>query len=622
MNAHALPRVYAPYAALFAQFDAPMMSVLGGVLRALAPSLTQVGTFENQNDGEFTGYDGLENRGSLANLLESEWLLRELDADDFVRRIAEAEVLFRRRNFANAGKQSTLAVILDCGPWMLGRNRLIALAALFYLAIRAEQTNAQLHWIVPGTADNTWQKTLDRESIQTFLGRVVQTELTPKRVDFLLGKMSPEAKTDVWYVGAAQTDQITDHPAFCASFLLQSVYGARHDIEIDVKVRQRRLARLPVTFESDATCVAALRRPFQPAPRDGKSADTKIKREPLFTTLPYQTGWLLDRLNKAVLVRLREGVLWQPLLAAEQKDGAWLPVADDDLLLGLHVARNRSASALIATPDAPVNADGEMDCQLTLLRIDLRSKTAAPQVLGRCNATIKPAQFPPHALGNLHVSDVVVLVQADGQHMRFTIEKNGELKHYPQKHSRVLWCDSNYMTHIGTGAKKHITVQNMNKHQNMQSHPLESSEYAFETRPRHIIYSPSDHTLLIGTQGDAYDVFSKSPKRKLTVPRQVTLIHLSNAWRALAWDDEKQSLAQFQCYRQDPVLRSFGQYDGPRVDLPRCCPLSSNTFGMHYDDADQPAIFCPIHLTRDWATATKINIPDAIAQARTVWLKP
>ena len=70
---------------------------------------------DNQPVGDFVGYDGLENHGGLSNLLETEWLLRELDPDDFVRRLAEGEVLFRKRNFQDAGKRNTLAAILDCG---------------------------------------------------------------------------------------------------------------------------------------------------------------------------------------------------------------------------------------------------------------------------------------------------------------------------------------------------------------------------------------------------------------------------------------------------------------------------------------------------------------------------
>ena len=180
-----LPPAYAGFAELFAQLEPPMVQTLGGLLTAFASKLDLPQLSDAQPQGEFVGFDGIENSGDMARLLESEWLLRELDPDDFVRRVAEREVLYRRKAFEDAGKRNTLAVVLDCGPWMLGRNRLCALAALFHLAIVAQRSGADLHWTVPGRRQPNWHAGLNRETISQFLGQIVQGAVGPAHLDRL-----------------------------------------------------------------------------------------------------------------------------------------------------------------------------------------------------------------------------------------------------------------------------------------------------------------------------------------------------------------------------------------------------------------------------------------------------
>jgi len=177
-----------------------MRHALEGMLTTFAKlPLPTVGD-EQQTTGEFVGFDGIENRGNLSNVLETEWLLRELDPDDFIRRFSENEIMYRRRDFKGTGEKKIISAVLDCGPWMLGSHRIIALASLFHLTLRADRIGAQLMWTVPGVSDS-WSEGLTKDNIRFFLGHIVQDRLTTAAISEMLENHTG-GSNECWYIGA------------------------------------------------------------------------------------------------------------------------------------------------------------------------------------------------------------------------------------------------------------------------------------------------------------------------------------------------------------------------------------------------------------------------------------
>jgi len=312
---HRLPQAYTGFADLFALFAPPMVQTLGGMLAAFASRLEMPMLWEAQPQGEFVGFDGIAQTGDLAHLLESDWLLRELDPDDFVRRVSEREVLYRQRAFEDTGKRNALAVVLDCGPWMLGRNRLCGLAALFHLAAVAERSGAELKWIVPGQPKDGWITGLSRDTITRYLGQIVQTDLDLPSLQHAIDGLEVEGRLELWYIGAAETAPGADALGVTSSFLIETLHGEGSPADARVMVRgPRRKTTIDITFPGEETCVAALRRPFQPKPQTHRASSTDGAQKDALSPLPYDSDWMLDRHNQAVVLRVPEGILWQPLL--------------------------------------------------------------------------------------------------------------------------------------------------------------------------------------------------------------------------------------------------------------------------------------------------------------------
>lgn len=616
-----MPKAYDAFQHLFAQMDAPLLRVIGGLLRALPNTISTAGIFEDQPSGDFIGYDGLENRGSLSNLLETEWLLRELDPDDFVRRIAEGEVLFRKRNFQDAGKRNTLAAILDSGPWMLGRNRLVGLAALFYLAIKAEQMKADLVWIVPGSQDQAWCDGLSRKTVQRFLGQIVQKPFDHAKIDDVLAHLDVEGRLECWYVGSHQTAHVAAHPDLSGAMIVRSHFGATDDngAEITIKHHGRALARAEITFEDDATCVAALRRPFKPEVNRTSSARARTTDNSVLTTLPFQTGWLFDRLNQAAQIHMDEGVLWQPLIPARRDDGIWIPIKSNDVLLGLQVNAKKHLSALIATPNNP-DKKGPQLCETALYEVDLNHGVAAPKERAKSLLTIDPARFAAHPVGNLHVSHGLSIVRNDGVLNTFKFTDNNGFNGPERMNCRVLLINETYRVQIIQSSKPSLEVLSINRSNLMLSEPLINADRHLSHVPRHVLYAPHSKVVAISFDAREYEVYGLGEPFTQVVPEGLTLVHLENASHGIAWNSENAELVHLSFHADQVHQQTVKQYHGPRTGLPRHCSLTGVTLALQTDKNTQPEYIVPIHTKKGWREVTPLKIIDAIEGARTIWL--
>ena len=592
----ALPSLYARFRPLFAKMDLPLRKALEGMLANFATLPLPTTADERQTSGAFVGYDGIENRGRLSNLLESEWLLRELDPDDFVRRVAESEVMFRRRDFEGTGVKDVLCVVLDCGPWMLGNHRIIALASLFYLAIRADRISARLLWTVPGVTKG-WSEDLTQANIRTFLGRIVQDPLPVSALDAALEDLETGPR-ECWYVGSAQTENLTRHPDVTGSIIARKRYDAH---EVDVKITSRgRTSTLQIAPAQDADTVAALRRPFAPE----RKKTTRLARDiGDLTVQPFHRDWLLDRFNQAVLIRYPNGALWYPFLRKARP--TWLAIPSDKTLLGLQPQSSGRLCVLLAT--------GETETELVTVDVSQNPAKVSARETGYFDTKIGPQ--PTYAMGNLHVvSDAeCLLVAADGTN--HAVRRDG-FSDRSDTENRVVMSDGVYLIELTKGT---LRVKNPRRG-TLAKVPLPVNHQELCQKPRRTVFSPDTKAVTFTTDGVQHTALVGLDIVPFAL-EGMALLHLHSTEKALAWDAAENRLVPFQLINGRVRASKGTVIKTPVTGMPRYCPLTQTVFAINTDaGGDSYTQFVPLHTTRGWQCAEAFDILDAVEGAETLWL--
>ena len=195
-----LPEAFRPWQAVFEEMPRQHLDVLAPLMANLSELIDEAAPAAAQPLGAIDALDGLAMRGEIERLLASEWLWRDLDETEFLRRLAEGELLYHHLARKAVAEKRGLGLILDVGPNMLGRPRLVALAALLVLARRARREGVPLFWQSHGLG--VWQDGFSRDNLNRFLTRVSATPLEEAEILGLMAAPPPEAQgLDMrWYV--------------------------------------------------------------------------------------------------------------------------------------------------------------------------------------------------------------------------------------------------------------------------------------------------------------------------------------------------------------------------------------------------------------------------------------
>ena len=165
-----LPAAYAPFLPVLEQLSEPMLRILQGQLAQFERMARILEAPDLADHGDFEGYGGLTQRGDLSQIIQSELLLRTEEPLEFLRRLAESETLYHEKRYADPGARPAYRVMISIGPGSLGHGRMVALAALFFLARIAHGRKAQLHWcFLPRPEGVVWFDALTPETVRRLL---------------------------------------------------------------------------------------------------------------------------------------------------------------------------------------------------------------------------------------------------------------------------------------------------------------------------------------------------------------------------------------------------------------------------------------------------------------------
>jgi len=628
----ALPPAYASFAPLFGRMTPAMAQILTGILQSLAKQMPIQGMTERHPTGDFVGYDGLENRGSLSNLLETEWLLRDIDPDDFARRVAEREVLYRRKDFADPGQRNTLAVILDCGPWILGRHRLIPLAALFYLAKRAELSGAQLLWIVPSDRGApTWTTGLTEDSVRDYLGQVVASPLTASRLERLVEKITPEGRLDCWYVGAQETAEIATHPLIKGSLLIRSLYDAdAPSAEVTIATGSGRTAKTVLTLPDDDICLAALRRSFAPevqrakpsAPREKSSADKELY------DAPYADRWLIDRSKNAFIIRFDEGVLWQPFALRQDENfpylpGLWIPIEPDEVLLGIGTAGRKSIGVAVAQPKAK---NPQHRTRLTLIdpaKARGGEKAISRQFFGEVSFDVRSydrTRLPALTIeveGGQSQRVRAHLIPPDGRTHFFHTNGTDPLIKKSISEEQTIFQNLSYCVALKLGKEPCLVARSLSRNEQILSENWGRYPNGI-SGPYKVFFDSNSKLVAITEDGQNYQIIQGGQETALKLPPKQILLGFRTPHKGLAYIPTENRVVKWGqrggMFTERTVLDDID----PAIKAVHLTPMNDAVFGLEVSEAGTPIYFVSLYSARRHGKMDPIDLTEAVAQAVTV----
>src|SRR5262245_47625256 len=132
-----LPHALRPWSEQLAWLHDDVVGSIGEWLPLLRTLVGPLAIPRSAFAGEPDGFAGLTRRGTYDRLVASEWLLAEELPDEFIRRAVMGEHLFNEvARIEPTGSRTSIA-LFDAGPDQLGAPRLVHIAMLIVLTVRA-----------------------------------------------------------------------------------------------------------------------------------------------------------------------------------------------------------------------------------------------------------------------------------------------------------------------------------------------------------------------------------------------------------------------------------------------------------------------------------------------------
>ena len=274
-----LPHVLRPWADAFAGMPEDHLLLVGHLMAAIAPLVDSQETALASGLDELDSFDDIAASGPLDRLMTSELMWLKLMRGEFARRVAEGEALRRRPVYRDPADDRAVVVLLDNGPRMLGRRRLVALAALLTLGAATLRRGDRFLWTATSLAGPAWQEGLTKRSLSRYINQTGGEDLDQRTLAALLNDAPVKAKDRnaiVWTIAPKHTDfgdwlpryrlqvdELWPDPTPSGGHAATG-YGA--DVSVISAHGVRRTARF--AFPDEQMCADTLKAPFKnPAPQ-------------------------------------------------------------------------------------------------------------------------------------------------------------------------------------------------------------------------------------------------------------------------------------------------------------------------------------------------------------------
>lgn len=238
----------------------------------LNPLLSESFQQQQQGFGEFNGYDGMDMKGEVERLLPSEWLWQELNSDEFLRRFSENELLYHKPAFETPTDKRTHLIVIDCGPEMIGRPRLIALAALLNLNALAKANGARVLWIAPNATIMDWKPLLTQEDLKGFLASPSPLSLNEINIEELLSQLPDHSNSKdvvLWNIAAKPHPFKNDEVKFNQMIVTETMSldqdrSPKAEANITLNSYTGIIKKRTLHYPGEEICASLLREPFKP----------------------------------------------------------------------------------------------------------------------------------------------------------------------------------------------------------------------------------------------------------------------------------------------------------------------------------------------------------------------
>ena len=522
-----VPEALRPWQDVFGRMPPEHLRILGQLIAELSLLIDEPQWNVPQLRGEFDSYDGIANRGEMERLLASEWLWRDLDAEEFLRRFAESELFYHRVRHRAPTETNAIGVIIDAGPWMLGRPRLVALAALLCLGRLAHRDNLRLIWRSNSLlAAPTWNEGFALDAVERYLTEVSSTNLVETDIERHMADPPEAAQAPTrmrWYViGPRQYDLDTEHATQIAiaerpTFDREGQFVVEADVSL--RTTRGRYREITLPYPQEKAAAALLREPFL-EPKVEKAAPKRSTKAGVEKA--DDQSWALRHVaayqgGSFVLLEQPDGIL---IIDWEGSGSFFLPVAKHETLMGIHfdVGGLTTARLLRYSDFSRLIVEQYPNFESAKLLFELRLKNSEPLCQGEHRPHTLPLMERPGQL------PMFWLYAPNGE--PYVIAQNGVRRYLQLKRTTIVKCMSDCI--IVRRRDGSLSVRAMKDCELLATFDIRLSP-THRLDPRDVLLNPAEMLLAVKKQQHwiAYDNGS-SQAWTISTSSSTQLLYVSN----------------------------------------------------------------------------------------------
>lgn len=257
---------------------------LSALLLRLHPLVGRLNSAKASRDDTPQGVGSIVRRGQFERMLQSEWAMFDNEPHEFLRRVANQELLFVGPEPEARRSAQRCVVLFDSGPEQIGEPRIVHLALFILLARRAQEAGAMFQWgILQEPA--TLQQDDGLQGLKHLIKARTATPVGEAHIaqwNLQLAEMGGSLR-DCWQIGAPAAVSLLARMSARVTIAQQWC-----DPRLAVQLIQRHTTReVLLDLPESAIAIRLLRDPFvplaDPARQHERHNKPSLKQPPLFS---------------------------------------------------------------------------------------------------------------------------------------------------------------------------------------------------------------------------------------------------------------------------------------------------------------------------------------------------